>query len=363
MSLRLGDHLGPYEILAPLGAGGMGEVYRARDPKLNRDVALKVLPEAFAHDPERLARFHREAQLLAALNHPNIAAIYGAEDSGSLHALVMELVEGPTLAERLASGPLPLEEVLLLARQIAEALEAAHEKGIIHRDLKPANIKVTAGGAIKVLDFGLAKALDADPGASEQAHSPTLSLAATRVGVMLGTAGYMSPEQVRGVPSDRRADVWAFGVVLFEMLAGRQLFRGETVSDTLAAVLTREPDLSQLPAGTPPWLRRLLSRCVDRDRRRRLQAIGEARILLETPPEEPPPPATAIPGTQHPTPARRLPWLVAGLSLAVAALVLFSICASPPPKFGPSASPSPRPVRVFLILSPSRRTAAIWLWP
>jgi Tol biopolymer transport system component len=325
MTLEGGTRLGSYQVVALLGAGGMGEVYRARDPKLGRDVALKVLPPAFAQDPERLARFHREAQVLASLNHPNIAAIYGVEDSGPVPALVMELVEGPTLAERLSAGPLPLDEALPMARQIAEALEAAHDRGIIHRDLKPANIKITPDGAVKVLDFGLAKALDAEPGGSDQSHSPTLSIAATRAGVMLGTAGYMSPEQVRGSPSDRRADVWAFGVVLFEMLVGRQLFRGETVSDTLAAVLTREPDLSQLPDSTPPALRRLLARCLDRDRKHRLQAIGEARIILEEPldPSRDREGAVPAPAPAAPPRARFLPWAVAALALAVALVLAF----------------------------------------
>jgi len=283
MPLPAGTTLGPYEILAPLGAGGMGEVYRARDSKLGRDVALKVLPAAVADDPERLARLQREAQVLASLNHPNIAHIYGLES----RALVMELVEGPTLAERIAAGPLPLDEALPIARQIAEALEAAHEKGIVHRDLKPANIKVTPQGLVKVLDFGLAKALEDSPASGELANSPTLSLAATKAGIILGTAAYMSPEQAKGKPVDRRADIWAFGVVLHEMLTGRQMYASETVSETLASVLLKEPALDTLPASTPWHIRQLLERCLRKDPRSRLRDIGEARVVLEEAPRSP----------------------------------------------------------------------------
>ncbi|HYN44249.1 MAG TPA: protein kinase, partial [Thermoanaerobaculia bacterium] len=291
MTLAPGSRLGPYEITAPLGEGGMGVVYRATDSKLKREVAIKVLPEAFAADAERLARFEREAQLLAQLQHPNIASIYGLEESGGVRALVMELVEGEDLAERLKRGPLPVDEALAIARQIAEALEEAHEKGIVHRDLKPANVKVTPDGKVKVLDFGLAKAMDA-PGAASAVdlehsptmmNSPTMTAAGSRIGVILGTASYMSPEQARGKAVDRRADIWAFGVVLYEMLAGRRLFDGETVSDVLAAVLTREPNLGALPASTPPAVRQLVRRCLDRDPRHRLRDIGEARVLLEAP--------------------------------------------------------------------------------
>jgi eukaryotic-like serine/threonine-protein kinase len=267
MPLSVGDRLGPYEILAPIGAGGMGEVYRARDTKLDRDVAIKVLPAALAQDPERLARFEREAKVLASLNHPNIAQIYGIED----RALIMELVEGHTL-----QGPLPLETALNYAKQIADALEAAHEKNIIHRDLKPANIMVTPAGVVKVLDFGLAAvAQSSDP--SNPANSPTLTISPTRAGMILGTAAYMSPEQARGKTVDKRADIWAFGVVLFEMLAGKQLFEGETVSDTLAQVLTKEPDWAQVPAR----VRRLLKKCLEKDPKKRLRDIGDAWELLE----------------------------------------------------------------------------------
>jgi hypothetical protein len=290
MPLGAGTKLGPYEILSPLGAGGMGEVYRARDTKLNRDVALKVLPEAFASDGARMARFQREAQVLASLNHPNIAAIYGLQESSATRALVMELVEGSTLAEVVkARHGVPLQDALSVAKQIAEALEYAHEKGIVHRDLKPANIKLTPEGAVKTLDFGLAKALDSATSSSGAGaiqdsplhFSPTLSIAATQAGVILGTAAYMSPEQAKGKSVDRRADIWAFGCVLYEMLTGRQAFEGETTTDVLAAVVMKEPDLTLLPANTPPGIRNLLRRCLQKDAKQRLQAIGEARITIE----------------------------------------------------------------------------------
>jgi Tol biopolymer transport system component len=261
----------------------MGEVYRARDARLGRDVAIKVLPELFAADAERLARFQREAQVLASLNHPNIAHIHGLEDSGGTPALVLELVEGETLAERIAAGPLPVDEALGLARQIADALEAAHEKGIVHRDLKPANVKLTPDGKVKVLDFGLAKAMTGDGSSPDVSHSPTMTAAATRAGVVIGTAAYMSPEQARGKAVDRRTDVWAFGAVLYEMLTGQKAFGGETISDTLAAVLTREPDWGALPGQTPAAVRRLLKRCLDRDLKRRLHDIADARLELDEP--------------------------------------------------------------------------------
>ena len=250
MALPSGTRMGPYELLAPLGAGGMGEVYRAHDPKLKREVAIKVLPEAFAQDPERMKRFEREAHVLASLNHPNIAAIYGLEEADGVRALVLELVEGPTLAERIAAGPVPLEEAIRIGIQMAQGLEAAHEKAIVHRDLKPANVKLTKDGDVKILDFGLAKALETESSAVEATNSPTLTRAATHAGVLLGTAAYMSPEQAKGKPADRRADVWAFGVVLYEMLTARRAFSGEDVSETLACVLTKDPDWSALPGGT-----------------------------------------------------------------------------------------------------------------
>ncbi len=285
MTLASGTKLGPYEILAPLGAGGMGEVYRARDAKLNRDVAIKVLPESVAEDTERLARFQREAQVLASLNHPHIAAIYGLEKSGSIEALVLELVEGETLGDRIAAGSIPMDEALAIARQIAEALEAAHDKGIVHRDLKPANVKLTPEGKVKVLDFGLAKALNADRSSPDMTRSPTITAAATQAGVVLGTAAYMSPEQARGKAVDKRADIWAFGAVLYEMLAGRKAFEGETVSDVLAAVLRAEIDWAALPKETPSSARRVLRRCLDRDAKTRIHDIADARLDLDEKPE------------------------------------------------------------------------------
>jgi eukaryotic-like serine/threonine-protein kinase len=281
MPIASGTKLGPYEIVEMLGAGGMGEVYRARDPRLKRDVALKVLPQAFASDPHRMARFERESQLLASLNHPNIAAIYGLEESGSVRAFVMELVEGPTLAQRIARSPLPLSEALAIARQIAEALEYAHERGIIHRDLKPANVKLSPDDSVKVLDFGLAKAVSDDPSLTDSSNSPTLTAVATLSGIILGTAAYMSPEQARARALDRRTDIWAFGCLVFEMLTGKIAFSGETTTDTLAAVLTKEPDFERLPASTPASIRRLINRCLQKERKNRLQAIGDARIDIE----------------------------------------------------------------------------------
>ncbi len=263
----------------------MGEVYRARDTKLNRDVAIKVLLPAVANDPDRLARFSREAQVLASLNHPNIAAIYGLEDANGTKALVLELVEGPTLADRIARGAIPIDEALPIAKQIAEALEAAHEQGIIHRDLKPANIKVRPDGTVKVLDFGLAKAMDpVGASATNATMSPTLSMHATQAGIILGTAAYMSPEQARGKPVDRRTDIWAFGCVLFEMLTGKQTFEsGDTISDAVAAILKNDPDWTALPADTPPYIRSILRRCLQKDAQKRLPHIGVVRLELDEP--------------------------------------------------------------------------------
>src|SRR6516225_8203273 len=252
MALAPGTRLGAYDIVAALSAGGMGEVYRARDARLGRDVAIKVLPSDVAADHDRLARFEREAHVLASLNHPNIAQIHGVDDSSGTPALVMELVEGPPLADRIAKGPIPLDEALTIAKQIAEALEAAHEQGIIHRDLKPANIKVRPDGAVKVLDFGLAKAFDPVVSTAGNASmSPTLSIHATHAGIILGTAAYMSPEQARGKPADKRTDIWAFGCVFYEMLTGKQTFAGDTITDVIAAVITRQPEWSDLPSTTP----------------------------------------------------------------------------------------------------------------
>ena len=337
--------LGSYLIISPLGKGGMGEVYRATDTKLGREVALKVLPETFARDADRMARFRREAQVLASLNHPNIAAIYGLEDADGVRALVMELVEGPTLAERIAAGvvpaqgslqrepqskpAIPLEESLHVAKQIADGLEYAHERGIVHRDLKPANVKVRPDETVKILDFGLAKALEESPASGTINTSPTLTAAATREGIILGTAAYMAPEQARGKPVDKRADVWAFGVVLYEMLTGRQAFGGETVSDTLAAVITKEPDWEALPPSTPPRIGQLLRRCLTKDPKQRLQAIGEARIAIEqamSGVDAVPQPTPAFAGVRASRAAAwtlAVPWGVAAvLALALAAVMI-----------------------------------------
>jgi eukaryotic-like serine/threonine-protein kinase len=283
MPLATGARLGVYSILDPLGAGGMGVVYRALDTRLGREVAIKGIPEEFSRDPSRLARFDREARLLAALNHPSIAAIYGLEEFDGTRFIVMELVPGQTLSASLSRGALPLEEALRIARQIAEALEAAHERGIVHRDLKPANVKVTPEGRVKVLDLGLAKAFDAkgtDSG-SDPTLSPTLVIDGTQPGVILGTAEFMSPEQARGKPVDKRTDIWSFGCVLFELLTGRRAFTGETVSDILVAILTRDPPWEALPAATPPRIRELLGRCFQKDPAQRLRDIGDARIEIE----------------------------------------------------------------------------------
>ncbi len=314
VSLTPGTKLGAYDVLAKLGEGGMGEVYRGRDSALHRDVALKVLPAEFMADPDRLMRFRREAQLLAALNHPNIAAIYGFESSSEVPALVLELVDGPTLADRLAGGALPVDEALAIAAQIAEALEAAHAQGIVHRDLKPANVKLRPDGTVKVLDFGLAKALDSHTASGPADLSPTItSPALTRAGIILGTAAYMSPEQARGRAADARSDIWAFGVVLFEMLAGQRVFKGDDVADTLAAVLRGEPPWAALPADTPPSIRRLLRRCLQRDVRRRLQHIGDARLELADADE-----AEVTARTVVATPARRV-WPIAVAAAAIGA--------------------------------------------
>ena len=324
-----------YRIVERIGAGGIGEVYRARDTKLNRDVALKILPEVFARDAERMARFRREAQVLASLNHPNIATIYGLEVSNGNSALVMELVEGPTLAERIAGATaMPLDEALPMAEQIAEGLEYAHERGIVHRDLKPANVKVRPDGTVKILDFGLAKALEETPAAVNISDSPTIGAATTREGMILGTAAYMSPEQARGKTVDRRCDIWSFGAVLFEMLSGKQAFPGEDISQTLAAVIMKEPDWSALPDDLPALLGRLLRRCLVKDPRSRFQAVGDARIVIEetlagTPDvgavREPP-----VQPAPTPTWRRALPWALAAI-LALVLLVLIVSNALRPP--------------------------------
>jgi hypothetical protein len=317
-----GRRIGVYEIQTLLGAGGMGEVYRARDTKLGREVALKVLPDAFTRDPDRLARFKREAQVLASLNHPHIGAIYGFEDSGDTHALVLELVDGETLADRIARGPIPLEEALPTARQIGEALEAAHELGIIHRDLKPSNIKITPDGVVKVLDFGLAKLAhpDTSSGSAAVTASPTITSPAmmTGVGVLLGTAAYMSPEQARGRAADKRSDVWAFGAILYEMLTGRRPFDGEDLSDTLATVLKSEPDWSALPADVPPPIRMLIQRCLTKDRRHRVADIAVALFVMAEAANVAP--AAAVTGEQTATLPR--PPLWRRLVMPTAALIV-----------------------------------------
>ncbi|MBS1828868.1 MAG: serine/threonine-protein kinase [Acidobacteria bacterium] len=330
MALQIGTRLGSYEILAQLGQGGMGEVYRATDTKLARTVALKVLSPALTGDADYMARFTREAHILASFNHPNIATIYGFEDSGSVRALVMELVEGRNLAECIAAGSLAMEDTLLIAKQIAEALEAAHDKGIVHRDLKPANIMLTPEGVVKVLDFGLAKQSETRASSGDPALS--LTVRATQAGVVMGTAGYMAPEQAAARPADRRADIWAFGVVLWEMLCRKPLFSGESIAHTLADVLRAEIDLSKLPAETPPPIRDLLGRCLDRDVKKRLQAIGEARIAIEKYLADPKA-STPIP-TVTPAPSTRrawLPWAAAAVFGCAALALSFTHFRETPP--------------------------------
>jgi eukaryotic-like serine/threonine-protein kinase len=324
MPLSAGTKLGTYEVLSAIGAGGMGEVYQAHDTKLGRDVAIKVLPEAVAHDLERLARFQREAKMLAALNHPNIATIFGLEQSGATHYLVMELVPGDTLQQRVkGDGPVPVEEALTIAKQIAEALEAAHEKGIIHRDLKPANVKLTPEGKVKVLDFGLAKAFAGDTSTEDMGNSPTLSMAATMQGVILGTAAYMSPEQARGKSVDKRTDIWAFGCVLYELLTGKQVFTGEDITEILAAVVMKEPAFDALPANISPSIRVLLQRCLRKDRRQRTPDAATIRIEIED--------ALAAPndsGATQATPVSmtKVLWTVAAaLALVAVASLVFAL--------------------------------------
>ena len=279
MALESGTRVGIYGVTAKIGEGAMGEVYRALDTTLDRDVALKVLPEAFTADPERLARFQREAKVLASLNHPNIGGIYGIETSGETQALVLELIEGPTLAERIADGPIPVEQAVAMVRQIAEALSAAHDAGIIHRDLKPANIKVRSDGTVKVLDFGLAKAAEGRGG--EAADAPTMTAMSSQVGAVVGTAAYMAPEQARGEAGDKRADIWALGCVCYELLSGHRPFEGRTMSDTLASVLAREVDLTRLPEEVPAALHKFMARCLEKEPMRRLRDAAEGVLQLE----------------------------------------------------------------------------------
>ena len=362
MKVEPGARPGPYEIVAPLGAGGMGEVWRARDTRLDREVALKFLPPDFKDEPERQARFEREAKVLASLNHPNIAVLYGLEHLNGQHALAMELVEGEGLDERIRHGRIPVDEALPIALQIAEALEAAHEKGIVHRDLKPANVKVRSDGTVKVLDFGLAKAWEEEVEGTDPARSPTLTGVYTRAGMILGTAAYMSPEQARGLSVDKRTDIWSFGVVLWEMLAGQSLFAAETVSDTLAAVLKSEIDPARLPASTPGVIRGLLRRCLERSPKNRLRDIGEARVTLGdvgvaqagqrvlSVGRDVSFLGTTSPGTPLPSNTR---WRLAGALAFLGAIVLAGVVLGlraagwPRALFG---SPSARPIRSLAVL-------------
>jgi serine/threonine-protein kinase len=356
VSLQAGSRFGPYEIQAPLGVGGMGEVYLARDPRVQRDVAIKVLPDILARDPDRLQRFQREAQALASLNHPNIALLYGVEDVDGIRGLVLELVEGPTLADLITragrpggrpprSSVVPMDELLPIARQIADALEAAHEHGLVHRDLKPGNIKVTPGGVTKLLDFGLAKAFSEDAKSGNIVNSPTVTSIGTRAGVILGTAAYMSPEQARGRPVDKRTDIWAFGCVLYEMLTGRAAFAGEDVTDVLVRIIEREPDFAAVPADTPPALLRLLRRCLMKDRRHRLSDIADARLELDD--ALAPSPAGAAAGPGGPA-GRSFGWLLPAVSglvvgAAGASLLVWALTRPDPP----------RPMRMVIAPPPS----------
>jgi serine/threonine-protein kinase len=355
MLLSDGTRVGSYQILSPLGAGGMGEVYRARDTRLDRDVAIKILPEAFAADAERVSRFHREARVLASLNHPHIAAIYGLEEAEGVKALVMELVEGEDLAQRLARGAVPLDEAVPIARQIAEALEAAHEQGIIHRDLKPANVKVRTDGTVKVLDFGLAKAFDPTGSPSSNATmSPTISVHATQAGILLGTAAYMPPEQAKGKPVDKRADLWSFGCVLYEMLAGHRPFVGETISDVLAKIIERDPDWNALPAKTPRSIRTLLRRCLEKDPRRRLDSAAVARLEIEEASTTPATNGISVSDVNRDARAARWPpWAsvaVAVLAALVGALTTWTVTR-------PTPAPSPAVNRFAVTLPPAQPLA------
>jgi len=360
--MKPGDTLGTYQVLAKLGEGGMGEVYRARDTRLKRDVALKVLPDAVAGDHEKLARFQREAELLATLNHPNIAAIYGIEEADGSVGLALELVEGEDLSRHIARGALPLPEALAIARQIADALEAAHERGVIHRDLKPANIKVTPDGRVKVLDFGLAKMLEPGAGSGDLGVGssgprpsaltmppPMASPAMTMRGMIVGTPAYMSPEQARGMPADRRADIWAFGCVLFEMLTGRRAFGpGDSVSDAIVAVLSREPDWTALPADLPPRVRTVLGRCLQKDARKRLRDIADVRLELDEEPLDAAAPALIAPPS---TPQRRPAWQRVTSAVAIA-LIAAAIGGVGVWRFAGTSPSGPVPVTRFSFLLP-----------
>ena len=335
MAITIGQKLGAYEIVSLLGKGGMGEVYRARDSKLKRDVAIKVLPEVFARDTERLARFQREAEVLASLNHPHIAAIHDLQEFTDSRCLILELVEGETLAERIARGPIPIDETLAIAKQIAEALEAAHEKGIVHRDLKPANVKITPDGTVKVLDFGLAKAFEMETANADLSNSPTMmSRPATGAGIILGTAAYMSPEQAKGRPVDRRTDVFAFGCAVYEMLTGRAAFDGEDITEILGRVVTAEPDWTRVPAATPPPIERMLRRALKKDPRQRLGDMRDARLDIEEALQEP----ASLPAS--PAVQRSLKFWRAAMLAALAVIATLSIPVFRHLREVPSASPS-----------------------
>src|SRR6476660_3311112 len=346
LALRPGTRLGAYEVTAQIGEGGMGQVYRARDTKLNRDVALKVLPDSFANDVDRLARFTREAQTLASLNHPNIAGIYGIEESGGVRALVMELVEGDDLSQRISRGAIPLDEALPIAKQIADALEAAHDQGIIHRDLKPANVKVRPDGTVKVLDFGLAKALapEQDPvSGTHRSQSPTITSPAmlTGLGIVLGTAAYMAPEQAKGREADKRSDIWAFGCVLYEMLTGRRPFDGEDMTDVLGAVVRLEPAWEARPPDVPVPVRTLLRQCLVKDRRRRVGDIAAVLFVLDHL-------AGVAPTVPVASRSNRTAWLTA--ALAVIALIATAVVAL---RMSRSGAPASDPVH-FSIAPPEK---------
>ncbi|MEO5619021.1 MAG: protein kinase [Candidatus Eisenbacteria bacterium] len=348
MPLSPGTKLGSYEIVAPLGAGGMGEVYRARDARLGRDVAIKLLPDTLAHDPERMARFEREAKLLAAVQHAHVATLFGLEEHAGRRVLVMECVEGESLAQRLSRGAVSVSEAVDVCRQIALGLEAAHDAGIVHRDLKPANVQITPGGEVKVLDFGLARGGPVPAGSSSDlSHSPTMSVMGTAAGVILGTAAYMSPEQARGRAVDRRTDVWAFGCVLYECLTGRQVFEGETISDMIARILEREPDWTKLPAETPPALRELLARCLTKDPRQRMRDIGDVRLELER--------SLTAPVRPMAAPARPRAFMIAGaLGLLAGVAVMLAIA-----KFG-AGGPSAKATHFSLTFPKELRVARLF---
>ncbi len=343
MPLTTGSTLGSYQVTGKLGEGGMGEVYRARDTKLNREVALKVLPEGLADDRERLTRFRREAEVLASLNQPNIAAIHGLEDSTDTHALVLELIEGPTLTELIRRGApgLALDEALPIAKQIADALEAAHERGIVHRDLKPDNIKVRDDGTVKVLDFGLAKALEPDRAEEDIANSPTMTAAATKMGMIMGTVAYMSPEQAKGKSVDRQTDVWAFGCVLYEMLTGRQAFAGDSVTEILVAVMTHEPDLEALPAPVPFAVRRLIRRCLERDPKQRLRSVTDGLLQLDDDLAHPSVGTAGELGAMASPWQRALPWAAGAAVAVVMALLGWNLRPDVPPARDAFAVPLP----------------------